>query len=123
MVLSVKFFKKTALCLLIGMNMMCLAQCSMLKPQSAQERSDKINKRIQRKREKAYQKARAELLEKHYERQAEPIRQRMDYNARQAEAWRKDYLLNDKPNIFQRIWNWFKSIPAWFDKPKKGLTR
>ena len=116
-------FKKAGICLLMGAALMTAGGCSLFQPDQANARSDKVNKRINRKHEKAYQQAREKFLEKHYERQAASVQQRMDYNARQAEQWRQQVLVDEQPTIFERIGEWFEGLLDWLDRPDKGLFR
>lgn len=119
----VQYLKKAGICLLIGAALITAGGCSLLQPDKANARSDKVNKRINRKHEKEYQQAREKFLEKHYERQANRVQKRMDYNARQAEQWRQQYLVEEQPAFFERIGQWFGGILDWLDRPDKGLFR
>jgi len=119
--LSVHLFKKAGLCLLMGSSLLVLSECSIIQPQGARERSDKVNKRIKRKREKEYQQAREKFLERHYKRQAESVKKRMDYNASQSKKWRDKHSPETKTSFFGRIKNWFQRLFRWFDRREKGL--
>ena len=120
---SVKILKQIAFCLLIGGGFLFTSQCSLIRAHTAKERSDKVNKRIERKREKQYKKAKEAFREKHYERQAERVQKRMDYNASQSEAWREKQLRGERPSFFRRIGEWFSRLIEWFDRPEKGLFK
>jgi len=105
----------------MGSSLLVLSDCSIIQPQGARERSDKVNKRIKRKREKEYQQARAKFLEMHYNRQAESVQKRMDYNAASSKKWRAKHLPENKTSLFGRIRNWFQRLFRWFDRREKGL--
>jgi hypothetical protein len=119
--LSVHLFKKAGLCLLMGSSILVFSECSIIQPQGPQERSDKVNKRIKRKREKEYQQAREKFLEAHYNRQAERVQKRMDYNAARSEKWREKHLPENKTSLFKSIKNWFQRLFRWFNPREKGL--
>jgi transcriptional/translational regulatory protein YebC/TACO1 len=119
--LSVHLFKKAGLCLLMGSTILVFSECSIIQTQGPREQSDKVNKRIKRKRAKEYQQAREKFLEAHYNRQAPRVQKRMDYNAARSKKWREKHLPEHNASLFERIKNWFRRFFRWFDPPEKGL--
>jgi len=119
----IQYFKKAGICLLIGAALTASGGCTLFQPEKANVRSDKVNKRINKKNEKQYQQAREKFLEKHYKKQAGSVQKRMDYNARQAQQWRQQYLADEQPSLFERAGEWLGNVFDWLDRPDKGLFR
>ena len=87
--------------------------CQLVRSVTQPDRSAKVNKRIEKKHRKSNEEAREEFRERHYKKQSERTQKRMDYNARQAEAWRERNLKRDNPSVFKKI---FEKIGDWFER-------
>jgi len=119
----VQCFKKAGISLLLGAAILSAGSCSTIQPKKADSQSDKVNKRIDKKHDNQNQQAREEFLQKHYERQAASVQKRMDHNAREAEQWRQQYLVDDTPSLFEQIGEWFQGLLEWLDRPDQNLFR
>jgi len=118
---SVIIIRNVALLLLLAGILTSSSGCQLIRSVTQPERSDKVNKRIEKDDRKSYEEARAEFRKKHYKRQAKRTRKRMDYNARKAQEWRENNLRNNKPSVFEKIENWFEWFFGLFKNRDKGL--
>ncbi len=119
--LTVFTIRNIAMLLIISGIMQVAPGCQMIRSVTQPDRSAKVNKRIEKKHRKKNEKTREKYRQQHYKRQSERTQKRMDYNARQSEAWRERNLKRNKPSVFERIGNWFEIFFDLFKSRDKGL--
>ena len=88
---------------------------------SKEEKSAKVKKSLNKKRDDKKEAARAKFKREHFNRQARSTKQRMLYNERKSEEWREENFGSQKPPFFKRISLWFKNLFSIFKKREKGL--
>lgn len=118
-VLQKSYFTKLIFFLFIISVPFLFAGCGSSKPMTAQEKSDKVKNKLDKKKEREYEKAREKALKAHYERQGPKTRARMKRLADKSQAWRQRH--SNEPSFWVKIKRWFKRLFRKLDQPEKGL--
>jgi len=88
---------------------------------TAQEKSDQVKNKLDKKKQRKYEKARKKALKAHHDRQGPKTKARMEKRAAESKAWRKKHHQGRKPPFFIRIKLWFQNLFRKADGPDKGL--
>jgi hypothetical protein len=95
------------------------ADCGSSKKMTAKEKSDKVKNKLDKKKEREYEKAREKAIKAHYERQGPKTRARMERRAAESKAWRQRH--SDEPSFWVKVKSWFRRLFRKLDRPEKGL--
>lgn len=98
---------------------MIFTDCGSKKPVTAKEKSENVKNKLDKKKKRAYERARKKAIKAHYDRQGPKTKERMDKRAAESEAWRDRH--SQSPGLWIRIKDWFKKIFKKLNRPEKGL--
>ncbi len=118
-ILQKSYFTKLIFFLFIVSVPFVFADCGSSEPMTAREKSDKVKNKLDKKKEREYEKARKEAIKAHYERQGPKTKARMERRASESKAWRQRH--SDEPSFWMKIKSWFTRLFRKLDRPEKGL--
>jgi hypothetical protein len=115
------FFNKLILFLFIICLPVLFTDCAIRKPMTQQEKSAKVKKKLDKKKERNYERARKKALKAHYERQGPDTKARMERRAAESENWRTRHSSSRQPSFWFRVKRWFRNLFRKADRPNDGL--